>query len=63
MIYEWDENKAKPDLRKHKISFDEAETVFDEALSITVSDPDHSFEENRFIDIGTSDDNDLLVVS
>ena len=63
MIFEWDENKAKSNLRKHKIGFDEAETVFDDALSITISDPDHSTDENRFIDIGTSDKNHLLVVS
>jgi len=63
VIFEWDENKAKSNLRKHKIGFDEAETVFDDALSITISDPDHSTDENRFIDIGTSDKNHLLVVS
>ena len=63
MIFEWDENKAKSNLRKHKIGFDEAETVFEDALSVTISDPDHSTEENRFIDIGTSDKNHLLVVS
>lgn len=63
VIFEWDEKKAKSNLRKHKISFGEAETVFEDALSVTISDPDHSIEENRFIDIGTSDKNHLLVVS
>ena len=49
---EWDEEKAEANLSKHHISFDEAETVFDDPLSITISDPDHSNAEQRFIDIG-----------
>ena len=63
MIFEWNENKAKSNLQKHKISFDEAETIFEDVLSVTISDPDHSIEENRFVDIGMSDKNHLLVVS
>jgi len=62
VVFEWDENKAKSNLRKHKVAFAEAVTVFDDAFSITISDPDHSVEENRFIDIGMSDHNRLLVV-
>ncbi len=61
-IFEWDENKEKSNLRKHKISFDEAETVFFDSFSVTIPDPDHSTEENRFIDIGMSDKNRILVV-
>ena len=61
-FFEWDENKEKSNLRKHKISFDEAESVFSDMFSVTISDPDHSVEENRFIDIGMSENNRILVV-
>jgi len=61
-LYEWDENKAKENLRKHKVSFEEAETVFDDPLSITVADPDHSEDEERWIDIGISKKKQILVV-
>lgn len=61
-LYEWDEDKAKENLHKHKIDFKEAETVFDDPLSITVDDPDHSEEEERFIDIGISNKKRVLVV-
>lgn len=61
-IFEWDENKEKSNLRKHKISFDEAESVFADSLSVTIPDPDHSIEESRFIDIGLSDKNRVLVI-
>lgn len=61
-VFEWDENKAKSNLRKHKIDFTEAVSVFSDVLSITIPDPDHSFTENRFIDIGISEGNRLLVV-
>ncbi len=61
-IFEWDENKEKSNLRKHKIGFDEAESVFADAFSVTIPDPDHSIEENRFIDIGMSEKNRVLVV-
>ena len=62
-IFEWAENKEKVNLSKHKVSFAEAETVFYDQLAVTISDPDHSIEENRFIDIGTSDKNRILIVS
>jgi uncharacterized protein len=62
VLFEWDENKAKSNLRKHKVGFTEAVTVFDDAFSITISDPDHSIGESRFIDIGMSNKNHLLVV-
>jgi uncharacterized protein len=62
-IFEWDENKEKSNFRKHKVTFAEGESVFYDSNSLTIPDPDHSIEENRFIDIGTSDKNRLLVVS
>ncbi|MEK7327999.1 MAG: BrnT family toxin [Chloroflexota bacterium] len=59
---EWDEAKAEANLQKHGVSFEEAETVFDDPLSLTVLDPDHSVDEERFVDIGQSDKKRLLVV-
>jgi len=61
--YEWDEQKAQSNLRKHGVSFDEAETVFDDPLAITIPDPDHSKAELRFVDIGQSDKGRVLVVT
>ena len=61
-IFEWDEDKEKSNLSKHKVSFDEAESVFSDEFSVTIFDPDHSIEENRFINIGMSDRNRVLIV-
>ena len=61
-IFEWDEAKEKTNFRKHKITFTEGETVFYDPLSLTIPDPDHSIDEDRFIDIGTSNKNRILVV-
>jgi len=63
MQFEWDREKAKKNLRKHKVSFDEALTVFYDPLSATFSDPDHSINEQRLITIGYSSQSRLLVVS
>jgi hypothetical protein len=63
MNFEWDPNKAESNLRKHSISFQEAATVFGDDLGITVYDPDHSRDEDRFITIGWSDQRRLLMVS
>jgi len=63
MIFEWDENKAHINRKKHGVSFDEAVSVFRDPLSITVADPAHSETEYRFLDIGMSDQGRLLVVS
>jgi uncharacterized DUF497 family protein len=61
-IFEWDENKEKSNFRKHGISFTEGESVFYDLYSLTIPDPDHSIEEHRFIDIGTSNKNRVLIV-
>ena len=63
MQFDWDREKAKKNLRKHKVSFDEALTVFYNPLSATFDDPDHSINEERFITIGYSSHSRLLVVS
>lgn len=51
--FEWNPAKAEAP-EEHGVSFDEATTVFRDTLSITISDPDHSDSEDRFIDIGMS---------
>jgi len=61
--FEWDEDKAVRNLRKHKISFEEAKTVFADPFTITIDDPKHSVKERRFIDIGMSAGGNILVVS
>ena len=52
MEFEWDPQKAARNWQKHKVHFSEAATVFADPLSVTVVDPDHSAEEDRFIIIG-----------
>ena len=61
--FEWNPLKAESNLKAHGVSFDEATTVFRDTLSITITDPDHSNSEDRFIDIGLSHRGQLLVVS
>jgi uncharacterized protein len=61
--FEWDPNKAKKNKKKHGMSFDEAATVFFDPLSMNYEDPDHSYEENRYIIIGLSNFGRLLFVS
>lgn len=62
MEFEWDRAKAETNLKKRKISFDEAVTVFYEPLAATFDDPDHSVGELRFVTIGYSSQDQLLVV-
>jgi uncharacterized protein len=61
--FDWDKNKAARNLVKHKVSFEEAATVFGDPLSDTFDDPDHSAEERRFLIIGNSENGKLLFVS
>ena len=63
MDFEWDRQKAKYNLRKHGVSFEEASTVFDDVLADVYEDPDHSVHERRFLMIGTSARGRLLNVS
>ena len=62
LIFEWDKKKADQNIRKHGISLEEAATVFGDPFSITIYDPLHSQDENRFIILGTSNKNRVLVV-
>ncbi|MBE0426766.1 MAG: BrnT family toxin [Nitrospirae bacterium] len=61
-LFEWDSDKARKNIEIHDVSFDEASTAFGDALSLTIHDPLHSDEEDRFILIGNSYKNRLLVV-
>ena len=62
LTFEWDEGKAKENFRKHGVSFEEAKTVFNDPFAITISDPEHSEREPRFLDIGLSVKTRVLVV-
>jgi uncharacterized DUF497 family protein len=61
--FEWDAAKARENLRKHGVSFDEAVTVFGDPLSMQLPDPDHSVGEERYVLLGLSSTNRLLVVA
>ncbi len=61
--FEWNPAKAKTNLAKHEVSFEEASTVFDDPLFITVVDDEHSQDELRYITIGLSANNRLLMVA
>lgn len=60
--FEWDENKNKINKSKHKVSFEEAKTVFYDVEALVIDDPDHSEDEERFIILGESSRANLLVV-
>src|SRR5215216_855212 len=60
-IFEWDENKARINFEKHKISFEEASTIFADPFLITFMDEWHSEKEERFISIGLSERNRVLL--
>jgi uncharacterized protein len=62
LIFEWDASKAKLNLRKHGVSFEEASTVFLDSLARTIHDRLHSEEEDRFVNLGESQLRRLLVV-
>ena len=62
LSFEWDESKAKSNLAKHGVSFEEASTVFGDPLSLTIPDPAHSHVEDRSIVLGQSHQQKLLVV-
>jgi len=62
LSFEWDPAKARSNLQKHGVSFGEAATVLADPLSITIADPDHSHEEERFLVLGQSQAGRLLIV-
>ena len=63
MEFEWDPGKAAFNLEKHGVSFEEASTVFGDSLAATMLDPRHSAEEARFVTIGQSAAQRLVVVA
>jgi hypothetical protein len=63
VLFEWNPEKAKRNLKKHGVSFDEAVTVFYDPLSATFDDPDHSEGEQRLITVGFSSQTRVLIVS
>ena len=62
-IFEWEPAKAVANKRKHRVAFDEARTVFADPLVVLMPDPDHSFDEERYVALGFSDRRRLLVVA
>lgn len=62
LVFEWDGTKAKANIRKHGISFEEAATVFGDPLSLTIEDPDETDPERRLLTMGWSTGQRLLVV-
>jgi uncharacterized DUF497 family protein len=62
LIFEWDFKKAKTNIEKHGVSFEEASTAFRDPLSLTIDDPLHSRDEERLVLIGISYNNHLLVI-
>ena len=63
MKFEWDTRKAEINFKKHKVAFSEAVTVFADTLGITIYDPDHSRDEERYITIGHSHQDRILIVA
>ena len=62
ITFEWDENKNNINKKKHKISFEEAKSVFYDSNALLISDPEHSYDEERFILLGLSKNLNLLIV-
>src|SRR2546421_13094011 len=62
LIFEWDPEKARRNIEKHGVTFEEASTVFGDPLSLTIADPLHSEDEERFVLIGESIRRRILVV-
>ncbi len=63
MQFEWDPAKAAKNLHKHRVSFTEAATAFSDDLGVTILDPDHSKDEDRYITIGLSHRGRLLMIA
>jgi uncharacterized DUF497 family protein len=63
VIFEWDPKKAAANARKHRVSFEEATTAFADPLSLTIADPDHSDDEQRWVVLGRSHRGRLIVVA
>jgi uncharacterized DUF497 family protein len=62
LTFEWDENKAKANFKKHNVSFEEGKTIFNDPLLFTFPDPEHSEYEQRYINIGLSSKGRVLIL-
>jgi uncharacterized DUF497 family protein len=63
MKFEWDPKKARSNLRKHKVSFEEAATAMSDPMATTGADPDHLIGEFRYITFGISERSRLVVIA
>lgn len=63
LIFEWDEAKAKANFQKHKVSFEEGKTIFNDPFLFTFPDDEHSANEERYINIGLSANGRILVLT
>ena len=54
MEFEWDPGKAQANLRKHQVSFEDAQSVFSDERALLIDDPEHSQDEERFVLLGLS---------
>lgn len=63
MHFEWNKEKAASNLKKHGVSFEEAETIWDDYFYVDLFDKGHSIEEKRFLIVGESNAKRLLIVS
>jgi uncharacterized DUF497 family protein len=63
MKFEWDPKKARSNIRKHKVTFEEAATALSDSMALTGIDPDHSISEYRYITFGVSERSRLIVVA
>lgn len=63
LSFTWDPQKASGNWVKHRVSFQDVASAFADLLSVTIADPDHSVNEDRFILIGLTPNNRLLVVA
>ena len=63
LTFEWDEVKAKENLKKHEVSFEEGKTIFNDPFLFTFPDIEHSADEERYINIGLSANGHILIVT
>jgi len=63
LIFDWDEVKAKANLKKHKVSFEEGKTIFNDPFLFTFPDDKHSASEGRYINIGLSANGRVLILT
>ncbi len=63
MQFEWDPDKDRENLGQHGVSFDEASTAFGDPFAVTITDPDHSNDEYRFLTTGYSNRQRLIIVA